>query len=299
MLNALVKSGSFNVTVLKRSSSTATFPASVAVRTADLSSKDSVTAALKGIDAVISTVGPEGIPAQHILLEAAVAAGVKRFIPSDFGSDIGNPKTGALPFFKSKIQIHEQLRQLSAATSTFTYTSVCTGPFLDWGLEKNFLLNWEETKPKLFDGGKSVFSTTSLDSIAQAVVGVLSRPEETKNRTVHVKDIDISQSQLLEIAKKVEPAKQWEDPVHIDTADLERSSNESLAKGQISMPVMVAYIFRAIFGPPEYGSRFEKTDNELLGLKDKHEADVEAIFRKLMLGRSSVGAQGERWLTES
>ena len=284
MLNALVKSGSFNVTVLKRSSSAATIPASVAVRTADLSSKDSVEAALKGQDAVVSTVGTEGLPGQDILIEAAVAAGVKRFLPSDFGSNLSIPKTAALPVFKSKVAIHEKLREAAAATPTFTYTLVCNGAFLDWGLEKNFLLDWEETKPKLYDGGKNVFSATSLDSIGQAVVGVLSHPDETKNRFVHVKDIDISQSQLLEIAKKVDPSKEWQDPIQIDTADLERSSNESLAKGQISMPVMVGYIFRAAFGPPDYGSLFQETDNELLGLKGKQEADVEAIFRKLMLG---------------
>lgn len=254
-------------------------------------------AALKGQDAVVSTVGIEALPAQDILVEAAVAAGVKRFLPSDFGSNISIPKTAALPIFKSKVAIHEKLREASAATPTFTYTLVCSGAFLDWGLEHNFLLNWEETKPKLFDGGKNIFSATSLDSIGQAVVGVLSHPDETKNRFVQIKDIDISQSQLLDIAKKVDPAKEWHDPIHIDTADLERSSNESLAKGQISMPVMVGYIFRAIFGPAEYGSHFQTTDNELLGLGGKDEADVEAILRKLMLGRSSVEAQGEKWLT--
>ena len=296
MLNALVKSGSFNVTVLKRSSSTATFPATVAVKTADLSSKDSVTAALKGQDAVVSTVGIEALSAQDILIEAAVAAGVKRFLPSDFGSNISIPKTAALPIFNHKTAIHKQLREASTATSTFTYTLVCTGPFLDWGLDKNFLLNWKETKPKLFDSGQNVFSATTLDSIGQAVVGVLSHPEETKNRFVFVKDIDVSQSQLLEMAKKVDPAKEWQDAVNVDTADLERSSNESLAKGQISMPVMVGYIFRAIFGPPEYGSLFQSTDNKLLGIKGKEEADVEAILRDLMLGRSSAGAQGENWL---
>lgn len=287
MLNALVKSGLFNVTVIKRSSSAATFPASVGVKSADLSSKDSVAAALEGIDAVVSTVGHEGIPGQQILIEAAVAASVKRFIPSEFGSDIVNPKNRSLlqsPFFKSKNRIYEQLRQASADNSSFTYTSVCCGPFLDWGLEMNFLLNWKESKPKLFDGGNSVFSTTSLDSIGQAVVGVLNHPEETKNRAVYIKDVDISQKRLLEIAKKVDPAKKWEEPTHIDTADLERSSNEGLAKGDTSMQVMTGYIMRVIFGPPEYGSFFQRTDNELLGLKGKQEEDVETILRKLMLG---------------
>ena len=284
MLDALVKAGKFNVTVVKRPSSTATFPASVKVATAELSSVDAVTAAFKGQDAVISTVGTAGLPGQSVLIDAAVAAGVKRFLPSDFGCDIANPKTAALPVFGYKIATHKKLREAAAAKPDFTYTLVCTNAFLDWGLKMGFLLAWKEGKPKLFDGGNNVFSATTLASIGQAVVGVLSHPEETKNRYVYVKDIDISQNRLLEIAKKVDPAKKWEEPIHANTADMVKSSDESLAKGQVSPPVMMAYLFRALFGPPEYGGRFAKDDNELLGVRGKTEADVEAIFKTLMVG---------------
>ena len=284
VLNALVKSGKFNVTVVKRPSTSASFPDLVTVRTADLSSVDSVTAAFQDQDAVVSTVGAAGLAGQGVLVEAAVAANVKRFLPSDFGGDLANPKTGVLPVFNDKTAIHKALREAAATKPDFTYTLVCTGAFLDWGLEKNLLLNWKESKPKLFDGGKNVFSATTLDSIGQTVVGVLSHPEETKNRFVYVKDIDISQNQLLEIAKKVDPGKTWEEPILVDTAELEKSSYESLAKGEVTLAVMMAFIMRIIFGPPEYGGRFTKTDNELLGVKGKTEADAEAILRSLVHG---------------
>lgn len=278
------KSGKFNVTVVKRPSSSANFPHMVTVRTADLSSIDSVTAAFEGQDAVVSTVGTAGLPGQGVLVEAAIAANVKRFLPSDFGSDIANHKTSVLPVFKSKNAMHKALRKAAAAKPDFTYTLVCNGAFLDWGLEKNLLLNWKESKPKLFDGGKNMFSATMLDSVGEAVVGILSHPEETKNRFVYVKDMDISQNRLLEIAKKVDPGKTWEEPVLIDTAELEKSSYESLARGEVTPPVMTAFLLRAIFGPAEYGGRFNKTDNELLGIKGKTEADVEALLRSLILG---------------
>lgn len=267
VLNALVKSGKFTVTVIKRPSSSASFSDLVTVRTADLSSVESVTAAFEGQDAVVSTVGAAGLPGQSILVEAAVAANVKRFLPSDFGSDIANPKTGVLPVFKFKTATHKALRDAAAAKPDFTYTLVCNNAFLDWGLQKNLLLNWKDSKPKLFDGGKNVFSATTLDSIGQAVVGVLSHPEETKNRFVYVKDIDISQNQLLEIAKKVDPGKTWEEPVLVDTAELVKSSYESLAKGEVTPPAMTAFLLRVMFGPAEYGGRFTQTDNELLGNK--------------------------------
>ena len=158
VLDTLVKSGKFNVTVIKRPSSSASFPGSVTVRTADLSSVDSVTTIFEGQDAVVSTVGVTGLAEQNILVKAAVAANVKRFLPSDFGSDIANPKVGVLPVFKFKTATHDALREAAAANPDFTYTLVCNNAFLDWGIEMDFLLNWRESKPKFYDGGKNLLA---------------------------------------------------------------------------------------------------------------------------------------------
>ena len=233
---------------------------------------------------MVSTVGMAGLAGQSILIDASVAAGVKRFLPSDFGCDLANPKVAALPVFKHKIDIHNKLREVAAANPDFTYTLVCTGAFLDFGLKVGFMLDWKEGKPTIFDGGDSLFSSTTLASIGQGVVGVLTHPEETKNRFVYINDIDISQNRLLEIAKKVDHAKKWEEPIHASTVEMEKASNESLAKGQITQQVMASYVFRALFGPLEYGARFVKDDNELLGVKGKTETDVEAIFKTLLTG---------------
>lgn len=73
----------------------------------------------------------------------------------------------------------------------------------------------------------------------------------------------------MKIAKKVDPGKTWEESILVDTAELEKSSYESLAKGEVTPLVMTAFLFRVMFGPPEYGCRFTKTDNELLGVKGR------------------------------
>lgn len=282
MLENLINSKSFAVSVLKRQASQAAYPDDVSVQIADLSSVNSIAAAMEKQDAVISTVGREGIREQRLLIEAAVMAGVKRFLPSDFGCDMHNLKTVGLPVYLDKIAIHEQLKTTAQANPSFSYTLVCNNAFLDWGLRMNFLLNWKETKPKFFDGGEKQFSATTLDSVGQAVIGVLRHPNQTENRTVYVKDIDISQKQLFNIAKRIDPEKRWEDPIEIDTAGLVQSSDEKLSRGELSPQIMFAYLLRTIFGPPEYGGRIEKSDNELLGVKGKTEEDVEKIMRSIM-----------------
>lgn len=279
-MNALLESGKFTVTAITRISSKSNFPSGVKVASADLSSVESVTAALKGQDAVVSAVGTEGLQGQSLLIDAAVAAGVKRFLPSDFGCDLADPKASALPVFGYKIATHKHIKEAAAANPNFTYSLVSNGPFLDWALNVHWMIDTREGKPQIYDGGRNVFSTTTLPSVGKAVVGVLSHPEETKNRFVYVKDADLSQKKLFEMAKKIAPQTKWE-PIEVSTAEVEKSSNESLAKGEVNQGVMFGYLNRAVFGEG-YGGQFQKDDNALLGLPYKSDAEIEALLKSAM-----------------
>jgi hypothetical protein len=208
------------LTVLSRSSSASIFPASVKVLHVDYTSIESLTAALKGQDAVISAVGNEGLPGQSVLVDASIAAGVKRFLPSEFGLDTGNSKAAALPVFGYKVATRKHIEEKVAAGAGITYTYVINGPFLDWGLERQMLLNWDGEGTRIYDGGNQLISTTTLHSVGLAVVGVLDHYDETKNKSVFVQDIQISQNRLLELAKKIQPNKNWE-PTEVSLAEIE------------------------------------------------------------------------------
>jgi uncharacterized protein YbjT (DUF2867 family) len=110
----------FEVTVLTREGSTHSFPASVAVKHVDYDSLDSLVNALQGQDAVVSTLGSIALQEQQLLLvEAAVKAHVKRFIPSEFGSNTVNPKAAKLPVFAAKVAV-----QVSILRALFRIWSV-------------------------------------------------------------------------------------------------------------------------------------------------------------------------------
>ena len=57
---------------------------------ANYDSAKSLKAAFQGQDAVISLVGGTALGDQNKLIDAAIAAGVKRFLPSEYGSDTTN-----------------------------------------------------------------------------------------------------------------------------------------------------------------------------------------------------------------
>jgi hypothetical protein len=213
-----------------------------------------------------------------VLFDAAVAAGVKRFLPSEFGSDLSNEKSASLPVFGYKVATRKHIEEKVKEGADITYTYVVNAPFLDWGIEVGFLFDWKEGKPRIFDGGDIPFSTTSLHSVGLATVGVLSHYEETIDRQVFVHDIVITQNQLLAIAKRVAPEKNWA-PVPTKTSERYEAANAALAKGDLSM--MYEYIFVGVFGEG-YGGKFENVENKLLGVPGKTEADIEAIFKKVL-----------------
>jgi uncharacterized protein YbjT (DUF2867 family) len=280
ILKALIDSGKFTVTVVSRTGSKSTFPSGVKVVYADYASVSSLTAAFQGQDAVVSAVGTDGLLGQSLLFDAAVAAGVKRFLPSEFGSDISVPAVATLPVFGYKVATRKHIEAAVAGGADITYTYVINGGFLDWGLQVGFLLATSAGKPTIYNDGNAVFSSTELSTVGSTVVGVLSHLDETKNRSVYVEDIQITQNQLLAIAKKAAPEKTWE-PVFKNLAEVEKASYDALAKGDYGMGTMVGFILTSIFGGEKYGVPFPKNDNELLGIKGKTEADVEAIFKTI------------------
>ncbi|KAF2871443.1 putative oxidoreductase CipA-like protein [Massariosphaeria phaeospora] len=280
ILHALLNSKAFNVTVLSRESSTATFPDSVTVVHVDYTSVPDLTATLKGQDAVVSAVGTAAINTQHPLIEASVAAGVARFIPSEFSADIDNAMSSALPVYQPQITVHKALQGLAQTHPAFTYTLIRNGVLLDWSMAKGFVIAFDSETPSLYDGGDRPLSVSNLASVGQAVVGVLRNPRETRNRVMYVHDLVITQNKVLAMARKLAPARTW-NPVVVDTADLEARSRDAYAKGVVTIHSSLGLLIRAAFGEG-YGGEFQRVDNELLGVGFKTDVDLEAMVKDAM-----------------
>lgn len=263
------------MTALTRQGSTHTFPDSVTAIPVDLDSVDSLTSALQGQDAVVSVVGNGVFDKQHNLVEAAVKAGVKRFIPSEFGSNTPHEKTRTIPTFAPKIAIQKELED-KAKTTPLTYTLIINGPFLDWGLKVGFVLNVKGKSAQLLDGGDRVFSATTLSGVGKAVAGVLKHPDETKNRAVYVQETATTLKDLLEKAKKAAGPDGWT-VEEVPVANLIAAANEELKKPNPNPAVWAyPYVKAAIWGEG-YGSHFEKLDNELLGIKELSDGELQAL----------------------
>ncbi|KAH8594640.1 putative isoflavone reductase like protein IRL, partial [Bisporella sp. PMI_857] len=153
----------FVVTIISRQSSTSTFAAKYKVRIVE---DDYPTAqlleAFKNQDAVISLISPGTSQTQYHIIDAAVEAGVKRFIPADFGYDIANANAIALlPALQIRVDIINYLK--AQEEKDMTWTNITTGPFFDWGLTNGFTgFDIPNRKAMIYDNGDQPFSTSTV-----------------------------------------------------------------------------------------------------------------------------------------
>lgn len=122
----------FTVTILARESSQSTYPENAQIiRISDSLPHSELVAALRGQDVVVSAVGHDAKKTEYRLVEAALEAGVKRFLPTEYGLDNSDPKNAALTsVFGEKYEFQQFLR--SKEKEGLTWTAVATGMWLDW-----------------------------------------------------------------------------------------------------------------------------------------------------------------------
>ena len=132
ILSAFDVDEGFTVSILARHSSNSTFPAHLKVhRIGDDYPEAELVAAFKGQDAVISTIATANAVQQKKMVDAAVKAGVKRFVPSEFGSDTLNEKAVTIlpQYFKGKREAVEYLK--TKEEDGLIWTAFVTGPFFE------------------------------------------------------------------------------------------------------------------------------------------------------------------------
>ncbi|USP81228.1 hypothetical protein yc1106_08502 [Curvularia clavata] len=231
VLDAFLKESSFNTSVLSRQSSQSKFPPNVNVIRADYDSQDSLKAAFQGQDAVVSLVGGMALGDQNKLIDAAIAAGVKRFIPSEYGSDTPSKRAREIvPIFEAKFAT---VNYLKSKEKEISWTSIIQGPFFDWGLKVGFLGFDKSSKTAtLYDNGEATFSAANLHQIGVATVKVLEHAEETKNQYVYISGFQTTQKEILAVAEKVTGTK-WT-VKNVDVKDHIEKGHAALSKGDFS-----------------------------------------------------------------
>jgi hypothetical protein len=284
ILSALLAAG-YPVTVLTRTSgnhSKITPHPNLTVKHVDFTSVSSLATALQNIEVVISCLATTAMGSQNPLIDASVTAGVKRFIPAEFGMDSQNPLAMQLPVCVLKVETQEHLNEQSRTNPYFTWTAIANGLFLDWGLEVGFIADLKKHTAKLYNGGDIPFSATNLVDVAKAVLGVINNQKDTTNRVIYIQSALVTQNQLIQYAKDKDGA-EW-DVVMIDTETVKQDSFVELEKGDGADmdAALLGFCIVAMFDT-EYGCDFSgRLDNEIVGVKELDTKEVRKVVERYL-----------------
>ncbi|KAH8895645.1 isoflavone reductase family protein CipA [Thozetella sp. PMI_491] len=271
----------FNVTALLRKPTDA-LPEGVNCKVIDFASEAAVVSALQGQDAVIDTTPPNiGAHVAANLISASVAAGVQRFIPSHFATNPDNAKTAVVPLFRDHKQPPYALVRKAAAESDLTYTLVACGTLINLALSSGIQgISAPHKKLKLFYGGTTVNSWTTLSAVGQATAEVLLHLDETRNRTVFVSSIVKSQLQVAELAKAALGSEGWQEEAADAGADY-LAAVAAWETGQQDITIVRALIRHVTWSPEMMELPWPGNDNELLGVKAMDDGEVKALIKFL------------------
>lgn len=134
-----------------------------------------LSAALAGVDTVVSALSgtrPVIVDAQRVLLQAAVRAGVPRFIPSDYSADYRQIALGSNRNFELR---REFAADVDAAP--IRSTSVLNGAFTDMLTGEAPLISFTRRRVLFWSSADQVLDFTTKDDVARVVAAVALDPD--------------------------------------------------------------------------------------------------------------------------
>ncbi|UKZ61532.1 uncharacterized protein TrAtP1_002795 [Trichoderma atroviride] len=280
VVEAFQKSRHFNITLLARANTIdavrAQFP-SVKVAQIDYDSPESLTKALQNQDAVVSALNHELHKPQIALIDAAIKAGVKRFIPSEYGADASIQEVRNVPYLRGKGIVQDYLTK-----SGLSYTFLYTGPFLEWAILKGFFLNPDNADAHVWNGGDIPIGTTLLSDVGLAIVNTLLKPSETENRHLYVASHVTTQNEILAAVRETHP----EIKLSIVPRDLEASlaaAWEADKAGRSGEPGFIRdFLSACLYKFHRKYKIDDQRDNDLLGVKTLSEEEFKQVVAKAL-----------------
>ncbi|GAM91365.1 hypothetical protein ANO11243_094140 [Dothideomycetidae sp. 11243] len=270
----LVAAG-FVVSGLTRESSQAELPAGVNHLKTDYSF-ESLKAAFRGQDAVVNTISGDGLEFGRLIVDAALAAGVKILFPSEYGCDTSQPDAPVLvPYLKTKGEVMDYLK---SQQDRISWTALVTGCEFDYGLDRPVLGGYDvpARTATIYDGGDTLFEATTLEQTGRAIALALQHPDIVKNRYVYVNSFTTTQNAVL---KSLEKATGQSFTVKHDSIDnLRKGGFEKLKDGDsMGMMPIIASAFYGDFDLTHY-SVSKGLDNAAIGLEPEDLDEVIAAY---------------------
>ncbi|OPB41883.1 hypothetical protein A0O28_0104430 [Trichoderma guizhouense] len=259
VLAALEKEPSFTITLIQRASSKAKMPVHFKTITVpDSYPTDELIPAFQGHDVVINCMTSFSVADQFRIIDAAIAAGIRRYVPSEYGLNYMRHDAQALnQVFNDKGKIQEYLRA-KAQTGVIEWMSIACGMWIRWSMANDFLgMHIGERRFVFWDDGEGYFSCTTEENSAQGLVKALlaagTDRDVYKNTVIYLSDFAITQKQLLEAIERIQGVKYTTES--INSSNLITEKQAAVAAGDVKATFA---LIETGFVTGRYGGHLEK-----------------------------------------
>ncbi|KAH6670567.1 hypothetical protein B0J14DRAFT_516140 [Halenospora varia] len=215
VIDVLVAVNKHEITILSRDEGSAGSIPGVTWRTVNYSDKNDLVEALQGIHTVLSFVNQPVVAdhennSQKTLIDACIAAGVKRFAPSEYGCD----EKQDLPFWAGKMEIKSYLQSVNANGKVLEYTLFHPGLFLDYLASPHktakyvtpldTFIDFQNRRAIVVEGYEDAIMTfTTVHDIAGVVAGAVELDDGEWLEIGGIQGNRVTITQLLEIGERV------------------------------------------------------------------------------------------------
>ncbi|KAI9867455.1 MAG: hypothetical protein M1813_009013 [Trichoglossum hirsutum] len=275
LIPLLLKCPEFTITALLRPTSTYTPPSPlVSTKTVDFSSpdSDSLIQALHGTDALLSLVPPSAtkFDVQKPVIDAAVAAGVKVYLASEFSADILSAIYAVLPteVVGDKVLSRQYLEDL-AKEGRINWMAINGGPFFDmWLMKGPAGFNLQTRKATIYGTGNKKLEWTPLPTICAAMVTMLKSPTAVLNRPTFILGVDnLTQHTLLAALEAEMGDGRPFEREYLDVVPIKQEAMALLGRGEVRQAMRGLTIDAQFGGEGERVGFAAKVENELVGVK--------------------------------
>ena len=168
----------------------------VTIHEGDLSDEDSLRRASSGMDVVISAVGGMQIGEEAGLVRAVKAAGVQRFVPSDFGLDPVAAGPGSCALFDAKKAVQDSVK-----AAGIPYTFIHANAFFSyWAFSLGDITRLGGKLPpdevNVYGDGNVLGALNSVPDIARVTIRAVHDPR-MRNQELHIRANTITQNLLV------------------------------------------------------------------------------------------------------
>lgn len=180
-----------------------------------------------GFDCIMSFLGNHGLRLQPLLIDSAIAAGVRHIYPSEFGADILVGQNWTQRYYVEKVRTRLHLEERGKDLPELGWTYVLFGRLTEWAVLSHFGFNNRAASAQIYgtpDGQQSLINAT--DAAAYTVKTLLDPLglTDTRRRTYRFSESSPTYADLFRTLKKVTGKEYHVEYLDVETAQLEEQA---------------------------------------------------------------------------